>query len=410
MKKFAILTSLLALAACGGGSGSGTATISQNDNGTVTIDVNQGDNNNQNTGSDNNNNQGGNTGLTDFINSNLGEKLTDMNFLYPEGTLNLDVQNGRIVSITERYVDEEYGDDTLWMRGNGNTFTAHVYMLDPGILYDAFNPYHSGGYIGLKYWISLDHQSSTDSKAEMVRQNTAAIRAYFEQYPADENTVNNAIAAVTNAINAHAQDIEYVHGDMEMNSIGQSLGLNYSDIGSLHFTYRGIIDGQNMTDDSHSVYVGEYQPNNVEKPTENATFTGTAIAAVNYWNDFDDTDKDMLSTVNSATLTVSSDGTEELSMPFSRATDNPWYDVVIDSNHNINIDVNDTATARITDDDYKITSSQNNIWLSDFDNKYYGENGVASEATNYSSFTVPLAQTGEGITVDTVFGGTRNNN
>jgi len=375
MKKLTILTSLLALTACGGGSGGGSAPLVVPSNMPLT-------------------------------NSNLADKLGDMTLFFPEGEVKFNIEDGNIVSVTEKFEDEE--ELTTFNRvGDSNEFKAYEYQMSPNVLYDIVDTWN----VDLVNEILLDHESAEDAKAELYSRNETVLRNYCETHGIDDETRDQVLADIRDAINNDViNELERIDIIMEINSYGQSAGLRYSDIGSLKYKLSAIIDGQNMSDESATVYFSGYQPNEVAQPTESATFTGTAIAAINFVDHARHDEKSMNSTTDFATLTVDSNGKETLNMQFSRANDNPWYDVVIDSDRTVSVDVNAASNARITDADYRLTQTmQDNLQVHEFDTSYYAESNTApaTEAINYTQFTAGRGVGEQNIIVDTVFGGTK---
>ena len=142
--------------------------------------------------------------------------------------------------------------------------------------------------------------------------------------------------------------------------------------------------------------MGGYEPNKVEKPTEDMVFNGSAVAAVNYWQDEGEIDKSMLTRTDDAKLELIG-GKEVLTMNFANASENPWYNVVIDDQFH-------TADAS-----YIITDDLAYKGYHGFNTSYYGPDGQATEAVVgvHVSAENDMINSTKGIEVDAAFGGKR---
>ncbi len=192
--------------------------------------------------------------------------------------------------------------------------------------------------------------------------------------------------------------------------LGNTVGLQYSDFGYVlsngTTTYS---DGHTEQNNDGHIFFGGYIPHEI-KATESGTmtFNGTAIAVINSHTYDSDSGVDnfdtMTSTVNDAKLTVNN-GNEVLTANFSKAQ-NPWYDVIISK---------DSATLVNSDSEIPVeyqvknttgsTSPENDFLRA----KYYGDNGQISEAVAGSHFYTTGALSDERITheidADIGFGG-----
>jgi len=195
---------------------------------------------------------------------------------------------------------------------------------------------------------------------------------------------------------------------------GSRIGLKYSDFGHIMHeeTDRfadGSVEKYTDVDSLYGGYITKEQP----KPTESTVFTGTAVAPV-YVHTFDsDTGIDdfytRVSVIDGATLTLDNEGKEILTANFNGA-ENPWYNLIITKTspayNGTSVEV--SGDENIIPELYRIKngSMQSNT----MNTIYYGDNNIVSEAvvnadiygegvlSNSSSYT-------HEVDADIVFGG-----
>jgi len=367
MKKFTILTSLLALTACGGGSGGGSAPTPVN------------------------------------LNPSLAHGLNEMEFYTSdEETMKFNVDaNGAVVSVTTE--DMYDGNKITFAHTTGNQFQiSNKYFYN--LRHDQENA----------VWVYLNEHGMSGPISEQIVSDTALTENEIrEQLIAktielfQKNNINVDASVVRAAYESlGALDYHSGHVDsmvMDINSVGKDLQLAYSDFGSIKNNLNGSEDGEHFTEEYYSTYVGGYEPNKLEtRPSEDMTFTGAAIATINRFNSNDEESSEMLSRTNDAKLELIG-GQEILTMNFSKA-DNPWYDVELNvSTRGITIHDTDETAARINEA-YKIKDGMT-PYHNGTDTSYYTNGETVQEATAVSSFGAWNDATREGVEVNSVFGG-----
>ena len=374
MKKFTILTSLLALTACGGGSGGGSAPASVS------------------------------------LSPDLTVGLDKMSFETTDGdTLKFNIENGNIVSMTEI---EEDGSKMTYAHTDGNKFKINnVRVYEAGVdsddirdmLHDQYDiTYTEDIATGVS---STKELNPTERKALLIEQNLTLMKKNGVEI------TDEVRAAVTGVINGIDSWNTFLVNSATMNieSMGKNLKLAYSDFGTITTDYDFTYDGQHDSDTDHELYTAGYNKNKVEKPNTDMTFAGAAIASIQKFGS-DDT---MLSKTNYAALTVDNSGKETLTMNFTKAA-NPWYDVKITKDGTyptVEINVNDAATAKIKKDDFKATADMTQQWSGGKNGSkglvtsYYGADGKATEAIATSQFGLADTTYHNGMHVEAVFGG-----
>ena len=366
---------MLALTACGGGSGGGSA-----------------------------------PSAPVSLSPDLTVGLDQMTFNTSDGdTLKFNVQNGNIVSVTET---ERDGSKLTYAHTDGNKFNINnviIYEADVDsddirdMLYDQY---------GITYGndittdvTSTKELNAKERKALLIEQNLTLMKKNGVEIT-DE--VRAAVTGIINGIDSW-NTFAVNSATMNIESMGKNLKLAYSDFGTIstdyNFTYNGITDN----DTDHELYTAGYKTNKVNTPDTAMEFNGAAVAQIQKFN----SDDSMLSKTNDAKLTVSNSGTETLSMNFTKA-DNPWYNVTVTKDGlypSVEIDVNDTATAKIKDAKFKATADMIHKWSGGENGSkglvtsYYGAKGTATEATATSQFGLSDSTYNNGMHVEAVFGG-----
>lgn len=372
MKKFTILTSVLALAACGGGSGGGSGVAP------VPAPVS--------------------------LNTDIAVSLDQMDFrTADDSVLKFNMSNGNVVSVTE--INED-GDMLTYANIGNNKFQKTNYVVyDSSIHSDDIRDALKDDY-GIDYEgpISTGFSSETElndkQKLELLISKNIKLLEENDIEITDE--VKNIVKTL---IGTPTWETYAVHSDtMTIESMGKDLELAYSDFGTITSEY-SFNDNKNLKE--YSFYVAGSKDNVVNKPNTDMNFTGAAIASI---SQFDSDDEAMLSKTNKANLELS--GSKEiLTMDFTEA-DNPWYKVEITKEGNnsfAKIDINDDANAKIKRDDLKATSEMINQWT-DYEDplniKYYGgADNVATEITATSRFGLADENYENGIHVNAAFVG-----
>ncbi|MBD5389383.1 hypothetical protein HDR63_03970 [bacterium] len=179
--------------------------------------------------------------------------------------------------------------------------------------------------------------------------------------------------------------------------LGKEIGLRYADFGYADAHMERTVDGQNANWNEYNTMAGGYSikkisPDNLPTDTQ-MTFGGSAVAGlrvqIGNWDEDDGLEKRMLARTDDATLTFNN-GTEELEMNFSKNTDraNRWYDVKFTKDTTGNITLFYSNEDALSDKDFAILGYPDNKIPLDpksdnatFETAYYGDAGVASEAT-----------------------------
>ena len=176
-----------------------------------------------------------------------------------------------------------------------------------------------------------------------------------------------------------------VKGYVEL--FGAQLGLKYSDFGYDIYTGKG--SGYTSTDailpyaDTRT-FIGGYIPKETQRPDNGAKFVGAAVAPVKAQITDKTTNQTsyytMVSVANGATLELNNNQ-EILTANFSGDENNPWYDVVVTRNLD-----NDSIVATLSGDGANITDELYKIQpdaqtkVESYAVGYYGDDDVASEA------------------------------
>lgn len=372
MKKFFVLTSLLALAACGGGSGGANpetgirvpdAAIASNKNVTsMASEILVAKNG----------------GSPDIVRSSTimrdGKEYTayhldDAKFFTNETTdefLSFGIDdNGQINKLVWHEIQEVNGqhvEETEEINRDGpdtNVFTENVQKYK---VYANNRWYYTDSLIPREY-----------SKQEIKN---AFRRAYN-----DGEITDSVFAEIDAYIDAtDMTPINYVHHnviDLHGKTLPENHKLRYSDFG-----YATILANENNQpgdgegDDSAPIF-GGYEVKEIQN-TENLhdlTFTGKAVAALG--NDHQNGVQKIETNNDATTLVVDANGKQTLTMPF-----NDYYTIMVEKPRNGDSTISWTGDTTIG---YQLDSGQN-VGNQRVNIKYYGDNSVPSEVVGGVEF------------------------
>ena len=176
--------------------------------------------------------------------------------------------------------------------------------------------------------------------------------------------------------------------------LGGENNLKYSDFGYLQrLGYE--TNGTFTSDGNAEIIAGGIKKYEITQPTEEMTFTGTAVAALTAYSGSNSAPSAMISKTNDAVLTF--DGqTEHLTMNFSKA-DNAWYDVSIIGN----VAKISSANEAHIDSKYRMSQTEFDLANTDINTTYYGAENQVSEVISTAKFR------DGSVSVETAFGGTK---
>lgn len=346
MKKLALLTSVLALAACGGGSGGGS-------NGGVPGTVPGGDVPGTNPP------QAGNV---DKITSLLPEITVDG----PDGQKTYTLED---VKFFDPSIGSEEGYLTFGLDDNGeidsikimagDTIAGNATRVDNGLfsLTTGFK-YKVSGIEGGQDYYTTDIMLSGDYTTE-------AIINAFESVWADKVSpeIMDAIKAKVANNDIEREEIDY---DLAVELYGKSVGLKYSDFGY------NTMSSPDDPNDSSAMF-GGYEVKRIDNPvfTDKMTFTGKAIAALS--RNGKNAEK-IIATDDNATTLNFDNGKATLTMPF-----NDWYSIIVEN-------PNSQKYMFRYDGETKIGYDLNGIDNANINVIYYGDNNAPTEAVGGISF------------------------
>ena len=213
MKKITILTSLLALTACGGGGHGGSGAPA------VPFDLN-----------------------TSLLNG-----VDAMSFQDNEGaTVKFKVENGNVVSVSE--ISED-GEELVWNRTNGNKFQLNNYYLyDTNIDTNAVRAYLNSHGVAYDNRITQEVGSATQlSSADavfdvLIERNLTLLQKSGVSLP---DNIRDILGEAL--VHGAGGDVQYEesrinNATLDINSVGKDLQLAYSDFGSelFNFNYTGV--------------------------------------------------------------------------------------------------------------------------------------------------------------------------
>ena len=355
MKKLALLTSILALAACGGGSGggSGGAVVPGGNMPGVNPDANQ---------------------ITSMVpeitvDGPDGQKtatLEDVKFFDPA----LDSGN-MYVSFG---VDDNGEIDSIKLYDNGAT--QEIARGENNMFTQSSVKYKVSGIPGGQDYYTTDMLIPKDYSNE-------EIIAAFEQALADQ-VEPEILAAIKDKVNSGQVTREELNNNIRIDLYGKNAGLQYSDFGVNTIM---VGSGPDAVNDS-SVMFGGYDIKKIENPVfaDDVTFTGKAIATLARQGD--DADKIIATNDNATTLNFK-DGNATLTMPF-----NGWYSIIVENANGGNYSLR-------YDGESTIGYELNGIDDAKFNINYYGDNDDPTEAVGGVSFD------NNGVEFNGAFGVTR---
>lgn len=374
MKKTLILTSVVALAACGGGSGGGNAPGVQNSGMRVSSDAILSNKN---------------------VTSMASEILVAKNGTVPDIVRSASVVNGGTEYIAYHLDDATFFDSDMdvddgeyikfgvdkdgqidkisWHRENivesvdrdgpdTNVFTENVWQYRVGV--------HVEGQPGMQNWYDTDSLPVIDreySKAEIKE-------AFREKY-GDSLTPEDYVMLDTEIDNDNMTRYEYTHHNvinLQGKDMPESNKLRYADFG-----YTTILDNDDyqnniqVGEDTSTIF-GGYDDIKEIKHTQDfrdMNFTGKAIAVLGpAWGNGDT----LIETADTATtLSIDNNGTQTLTMPFDN-----YYTISVEKPQNGNETISWTGS---TTTGYDLGNPSQNTNQT-FNIKYYGDDGVPSEA------------------------------
>ncbi len=374
MKKCLILTSVLALAACGGGSGGGKPGIIP-DSGMRASE----------------------TAITS--NSHVTSMASEI-LVAKDGTSPSIVRSGTVTNGGKEYISYHLDDAKFY------------YDTEPGDEYVSFGIDEENGrikeirmYNGDKLEEMAVREDSANDDSSVFRNNvykynvTVGANTYYtdslapKQYTVDEiknafrdawedevpeNTMNDIISSVTE----NMEPTEYVHRNVvDLQGKGLARKLRYADFGYTTILAKEIHeDGDGVGDDNNIVY-GGYEIKEIKNPENlaGATFTGKAIAALGPVHENGST---KIETGDTATqLQIDASGNTTLTMPF-----NNWYTVTVNKPVDGNYSVSWTGDTSLTGENTYALDSEKPVNNLETNIIYYGDNNVASEAVGGVGF------------------------
>lgn len=355
MKKLVLLTSVLALAACGGGS-SGYTGDPTPDTPIVDTEIpNTGDN----TGGENNNDNDTNTPGTGTENEGGNTGGTDTPV----------VDNYQFDMSGVRFIVAEPGESETFVFTTNDQGQIVNVTVNNTQSFDSNNPSDSEvAFVG--YNVSWQHG---DDKHHYTSPNPITtneqLREFLVTCLTAEGDEEDNLALVQN-LTLEDVDIETINYDIELLFQGKELGLKYSDIAGMVMT----VSNDQESETEYAVLAGgdvnKLIPVEQIQTDSKITFNGEVLAVVNNETTSDD----------NAKLVLDPDaGTEILTMDLR-----DWYNVTITKNNDgvkFTFDNPENATFH--------TNLRPDATVQDetFDVQYYGENGTPTEATaNFGYF------------------------
>ena len=366
MKKYLLLTSIFALAACGGGGGghSGAvmaptqrvaigsstdpAAVSNSSVTSMASEVLVDSSGNIVTPS-----RAGSVSYNGHTYTSY--RLDDVNFKFggEDSYINLEVDdNGQIVALSKYDRSDDFTSAPTYalseegrfvrMASDGNQFSKSlfIYVVDldsTGIANVAAE--HFGD--GLEFMADTGDLGNADIKTKLkakLRKDIDKIKASQPDH-SNDTALENAYTAYANQIDAATSfgTPEEVHATVTVAGVGASNDLKYADLG---FAELRVMDSTDTDEYEHtfSPYVGGYSVDGVKinPNTWNSakTFTGVAIAGLDHkrsgFGDGNDVKEGVLVRQNNAQLTVNPDGTSSLVMNNLRTSENEhWYVVTV---------------------------------------------------------------------------------
>ncbi len=460
MKKIFMFMCVLALAACGGGDGgSGNGSMYVGRQKYLGTDAT---NNNANKSSTDNNADDKIDEPTDEVINDLVENIGDtggitgdlgpdnpMNYsnmfkgvnyvTSNDGSMTFTIENGHVLSIKdnigtdretpwyhskianafyhdggqyEYYVNKTkeelkdwYNDLASEMSPDGYNLLSTSGVFDSLVASNVFDVFVSGGQL---------------TKDQVRTQIANKIKAMFQNLPdnlelsADDKALINT--KVNEFVDADIVDRNYTTRVRSIQSYGQgdsvTSKLSFADFGTYANWDYGTENGIKFESKRHGVYVGGIADQEVDVPHIQTTFTGTAVAALNRYDESGKLINSATSVAGGSTLKIqASSSSEVLTMPFSNDKTNPWYDVTVTKPVGNTSLVGKTmaiSSGATFDADFRVTNNMraqaNNNHT--FETKYYTglvDNKTIWDATGYVHTDMTTSDKGT-LQFDAAFG------
>ena len=385
MKKCFILTSVLALAACGGGSGGGNAIVVQDSGMRVSSDAIQSNKNVTSMASEILVAKNGaspnivrssavvNSG-TEYIAYHLDDAKFFENDMESDEYISFGIdKNGQIDNMSRHWkengsdmvesVNRDGPDSSIFTE---NVYKYHVELANHAVLYTDSLPIY-------------------EYSKEQIKQ---AFRDAYEEDLSDEE-----FAEIDSIIDStDMEPTEYVHHhviDLQGKNLPDSNKLRYGDFGYTTILAKEIHESGDGVGDDNSVVFGGYEIKEIQNPTltTGMTFSGKAIAALGgiHQNGVKKIETDDTAT----TLTIDNNGKQTLTMPF-----NDYYTINVEKPQNGNETI--TWTGNTSLDYVDPETSEHKTFALDANQpvnnqhvsmKYYGDNATPSEVVGGVKFT-----------------------
>lgn len=384
MKKTLILTSILALAACGGGSGGGSAPVVQDSGMRVSSDAILSNKN---------------------VTSMASEILIAKNGTAPNIVRSASVVNGGTEYIAYHLDDAKFFESDMedgeyisfgidekgqinnmsyhW-QDNGSDVVESINRDGPDSSIFTENVY--------KYHVELANHDVlyTDSLPVDEYSKDQIKQAFRHTY--DGELSDEVFAEIDSIIDStNMEPTEYVHHhvvDLQGKDLPDANKLRYGDFGYTTILAKEIHEEGDGVGDDNSVVFGGYEIKEIQNPTlTGMTFSGKAIAALGgiHQNGVKKIETDDTAT----TLTIDNNGKQTLTMPF-----NDYYTINVEKPQNGNETISWTGNTSLDYVDPE-TSEHKNFALDanqpvnnqHVSMKYYGDNATPSEVVGGVKFT-----------------------
>lgn len=378
MKKTLILTSILALAACGGGSGGGSAPVVQDSGMRVSSDAILSNKNVTSMASEILIAKNGTApnivrsasvvnGSTEYI----AYHLDDAKFFES------DMEDGEYISFG---IDEkgQINNMSYHRQDNGSDVVESINRDGPDSSIFTENVY--------KYRVELaDHTILYTDSLPVDEYSKDQIKQAFKHTYEGElpDAVFTEIDSIIDSTNM--EPTEYVHRhviELQGKDLPDSNKLRYGDFGYTTILAKEIHEEGDGVGDDNSVVFGGYEIKEIQNPTlTGMTFSGKAIAALGgiHQNGVKKIETDDTAT----TLTIDNNGKQTLTMPF-----NDYYTINVEKPQNGNETITWAGTTSINDNgkNYALDANQA-VGNQHVSMKYYGDNATPSEVIGGVKFT-----------------------
>ena len=379
MKKLTILTSVLALAACGGGSGGGTGTP-----GAVVIPS---------------------TGLTDAQRAaaTSNANVTDMNSFIVVGGSNPTINPNSRAASTHVFAQSDGGTRYDLENVTFKTIPTSGVISDLMFHTDTNGKIESIEFLDAEEIMS-EHEDSSVLVGQIERQgDTNKFIAHQGQMPNMEQTAD--------------MQVEYISYSKQS---GQ--GLTYSDFGMLRMDTSVLVDADVDTYDMP--FIGGFDDKNVannrmkdlaQNENSDIVFTGLAKGSVSYSNQATDASENLDLVDTEATLTFAQDGTQTLAADFTNWAQVEAVKAVNGTNQFIvreSYVANDSPYYLETSPAGLVDGAMNEHTMA-FQTGYYGDNNAPNEGVGLvqyqymHGYNESIHDYEHHVNVDLGFGGTR---